>query len=143
MVKKDDRKQPAHQTPASPHNPLADLLREKGFAETAAPAAPGISPAPAMKPDEVGTILARAGKLVLRREKKGHGGKTVTVLSGLDVRTAEVGTTGQSTAQGTGLRLDDRRENYCAARGHPAARGDLALCSWGDEGGVRELMGLG
>ena len=59
---------------------LGDLLRQHGVTvhETAEPAAPSPPPAEAEKIDFGG-----ATKIVLRREKKGRGGKTVTVVYGL------------------------------------------------------------
>lgn len=59
---------------------LGDLLRQRGVAvnEPAAPSA--AAPAPAVR-DGFDFTSARA--LVVRRERKGHGGKTVTVVDGL------------------------------------------------------------
>ena len=52
-----------------PTTALGESLRAKGFAAS---------------PDDAEPAgLASQGKLVVRREKKGRGGKTVTVLSGL------------------------------------------------------------
>ena len=86
MANKDNRKQPASESTDQRNTALGELLREKGFAESATAAA---SPTPpTTKPDEVDRLLIRAGKLVLRREKKGRGGKTVTLLSGLDLHPA-------------------------------------------------------
>ncbi|MCK6572703.1 translation initiation factor [Myxococcota bacterium] len=62
---------------------LGDLLKARGFAPAEAPAAPAPAAAPsgATAPDPLD--LAPAGKLVVRREHKGRGGKTVTVITGL------------------------------------------------------------
>ncbi|MHB9022777.1 MAG: translation initiation factor [Armatimonadota bacterium] len=58
---------------------LAELLQAKGFAPSSAP-----EPAPpAPPPNRQDAALAKQGKLVLRREKKGRKGKTVTIVSGL------------------------------------------------------------
>src|SRR5262245_61740694 len=60
---------------------LRDLLAARGV--TVAPATP---PAPA--PGDVD--LSRAAKVVLRRERKGRGGKTATVVAGLGLRPREL-----------------------------------------------------
>jgi translation initiation factor 1 len=59
---------------------LADLLRQRGVTVAQPATPPAAEPA---APSGGGTDLARAGKLVVRRERKGHGGKTVTVIDGL------------------------------------------------------------
>lgn len=61
---------------------LGDLLRQRGVAASAAPAPPPTAP-PAPAPAAGTPELARVGRLVVRRERKGHGGKTVTVVDGL------------------------------------------------------------
>jgi translation initiation factor 1 len=58
---------------------LAELLKAKGFAETISPTA-GLSPSLSREAD---FDLSNAGKIVLRRERKGRGGKTVTLVTGL------------------------------------------------------------
>ena len=65
--------------PASgPGATLGDLLREKGVpVERSAP--PPAPQAPAVEPLDFGG----ATKIVLRREKKGRGGKTATVVEGV------------------------------------------------------------
>jgi translation initiation factor 1 len=67
---------------APPLSSLGDLLRQRGVAvRDEAPAAvppPATAPAPPPAGD-----LTGAGRLVVRRERKGHGGKTVTVVEGL------------------------------------------------------------
>ena len=62
-------------------NSLGDLLKARGVTVSA-------PPPPAGKP-AAGTIdLSRCGKLVLRRERKGRGGKTATVIEGLGLKPA-------------------------------------------------------
>ena len=73
-------KKPIPADPAPALGSLGDLLRDRGVsvaAPSAAPAPPPTRPAPG------GLDLSRAGKLIVRRERKGHGGKTVTVVDGL------------------------------------------------------------
>ena len=69
---------------------LGDLLRQRGV--SIADAAPPPEPSPAPPQATVGgeLDLARAGKLVVRRERKGHGGKAVTVVDGLALPAARL-----------------------------------------------------
>jgi len=60
---------------------LGELLRTKGFAA---------SEPPANKPDPEAIDLAKTGKIVVRRERKGRGGKTVTIVSGIERSPAEL-----------------------------------------------------
>jgi translation initiation factor 1 len=65
---------------------LADELARQGVAVT--PTAPATAPPTPPSQPRIGSDFAfdRVGKLVLRREKKGRGGKTVTVIAGLGWR---------------------------------------------------------
>jgi len=73
-------KKPVPADPAPALGSLGDLLRDRGVSV----AAPSASPAPSpTTPTPGGLDLSRAGKLIVRRERKGHGGKTVTVVDGL------------------------------------------------------------
>ena len=66
--------------PAAPAGTLGDLLRKQGMSVAdPAPRPEPASPAPAVEPADFGG----ATKLVLRREKKGRGGKTATVIEGM------------------------------------------------------------
>jgi translation initiation factor 1 len=65
--------------PPVPTGTLGDLLRKQGVPVADAPPPASASSAPAVEPIDVGG----ATKLVLRREKKGRGGKTATVIEGL------------------------------------------------------------
>ena len=68
---------------------LGDMLRDAGYASSASPKAHPPDPEPELT-KETGQKtcggempdLAKSGKLVLRRERKGRRGKTVTVLTG-------------------------------------------------------------
>lgn len=74
-------------TAEAQNSALADLLKEKGFSASAAPEPPA-TPAPPANRLDAG--IAKAGKIVLRREKKGRGGKTVTIVSGLALPTRDL-----------------------------------------------------
>ena len=64
--------------PSGPSATLGDLLRDRGVPVHDAP----IAPAPAATaPDAVD--FGGAAKIVLRREKKGRGGKVATVVEGI------------------------------------------------------------
>ena len=80
MRQKKDRIPMGGMTPGESQRTLAELLKAKGFAESAT--AGEASPGPAAA-NEAGIELSTAGKMVLRRERKGRGGKTVTLVSGL------------------------------------------------------------
>lgn len=67
---------------------LGDLLRARGVSVQDAAAAPPPAAPRATGPGAVD--LGRAGKLIVRRERKGHGGKTVTVVDGLALPAAQV-----------------------------------------------------
>jgi translation initiation factor 1 len=77
VKKKSAQVDPA--APAAPFNPaLAGLAALKASLPASEPA-----PAPAAAPPPAKSRLP--GKLVLSRERTGHGGKTMTRLSGLEV----------------------------------------------------------
>ncbi len=64
-----------------PRGSLGDLLAKQGLKVSDAP------PAPPPTPPEPGDVdLTACGKLVLRRERKGRGGKTATVVAGLGLK---------------------------------------------------------
>jgi translation initiation factor 1 (eIF-1/SUI1) len=75
--------------PTTPETPssarlgtLGDLLKRQGVAGPAAEPAPAVPP-PGRIADPDVPDLAGCGKITLRRERKGHGGRTVTVVAGL------------------------------------------------------------
>ena len=74
-------KKPVPADPAPTLGSLGDLLRDRGVSVATPSTAP--PPAPSATPVPGGLDLSRAGKLIVRRERKGHGGKTVTVVDGL------------------------------------------------------------
>ena len=74
-------KKPPPADPAPALQSFGALLRERGVAVGEAPttaAPPAVAPVAGDPLD-----LSAAGALVVRRERKGHGGKTVTVVDGL------------------------------------------------------------
>jgi translation initiation factor 1 len=62
---------------------LGDLLRQRGVTPADAPVPPAPPAAPSAAPPAGAMDLTRVGRLVVRRERKSHGGKTVTVVDGL------------------------------------------------------------
>ena len=68
---------------------LGDLLRQHGV-EVSNVSEPAPTPAPPGPAADAGVDLTRAAKLVVRRERKGHGGKTVTVVEGLALPAAKL-----------------------------------------------------
>ncbi|MEZ4432048.1 MAG: translation initiation factor [bacterium] len=85
---------------------LGDLLRAQGLA----PAAPATEPAPAPEPaPEPGAGLAALPRIVLRRTRKGHGGRTVTLIEKLEPLPAperEAIARALRSALGTGARVE-------------------------------------
>ena len=65
------------------HNPFADLLRGQDSADLPEGPEPGSADYAPKSPD-VEERLKVLKKVVLRQERKGRGGKTVTLVSGLD-----------------------------------------------------------
>ena len=62
---------------------LGDLLKSKGFAASA------VTPTPVKAPAG-GIDLSKNAKIVVRRERKGRGGKTVTLVSGIERAPAQI-----------------------------------------------------
>jgi translation initiation factor 1 len=86
-------------------------LREGGLA-VSPETSPVAAPPPSPKPVEDGAPdLSRSGQLVVRRERKGHGGKTVTVIDGLKLSVPQLETAARllRKALGCGSRVDDGR----------------------------------
>jgi translation initiation factor 1 len=111
--------------PARVGTSLADLLAAKGFiASTERPPATPVGATPAA----AALDLAKAGKLVARREKKGRGGKTVTLVQGLDAAHAALVCSALKKALGCGATVEegevvlqgdhvDRTAEWLTARG--------------------------
>ncbi|MCW5893177.1 MAG: translation initiation factor [bacterium] len=86
---------------------LGDLLKHAGLRVSDPPAAPAPEPAPAAAPPAGGPDLGGCAKLVARRERKGHGGKTVVVVSGLPAPLREPVMRGLKKALGCGAHVAD------------------------------------
>ena len=93
-------------TPPGRLGTLGDLLQRRGVAAPAEQPVPAPPPARSADPDV--PDLAACGKITLRRERKGHGGKTVTVVAGLrlDPRRLERIARGLRRALGAGATVD-------------------------------------
>ncbi len=103
MGKKKKRIPPEGMDEPIPHN-LGSLMSELGF--KASESAP---PPPPMKASATDAIdLQKQGKLVLRMERKGRGGKTVTVLSKLQASPDAMNQLAKQLrrALGSGARVD-------------------------------------
>lgn len=75
---------PTEGTPPLSSNPFAALGGVLGELPAGAPPSPAPAEPPAPVPASAeGSVPALHGKLVVRREKKGRGGKAVTVIEGL------------------------------------------------------------
>ena len=69
-----------------PRGSLGDLLAKQGLEVSDTPPAP-----PPPTPPKPGALdLSTSGKLVVRRERKGRGGKTATMVTGLTLKPKEL-----------------------------------------------------
>lgn len=85
------KKREAVVIPAVPkmRSSLGELLRQRGVPVAGEePGAPSTPPQPAVEPGQ--PELSRGAKIVVRHERKGHGGKTVTVIDGLGLSLAQL-----------------------------------------------------
>jgi len=80
---------------------LGDILARQGLTTSAteSPGAASVAPAPQ---SSVIATLPRSSKIVLRREKKGRGGKTVTIVSGLRLPAPGLEAMARALRQGLG-----------------------------------------
>ena len=92
---------PGASEPKSSLGTLGDLLASRGL-QAALPRRRG----PRIGPD-----LARCGKITLSRERKGHGGKTATVVTGLELPARELESVARALrrALGCGVTADGDR----------------------------------
>lgn len=91
--------------PPMPGGSLGDLLKARGLAPSAAPSeAPTPSPTPTPEAVDLDTLP----KVVLRVQRKGHGGKTVTRVEGLTLPDAVLHDRCKQLKKslGTGVRVD-------------------------------------
>lgn len=97
---------------------LADLLRQRGV-EVASDLAGVSAPPPDRAVESGAPDLSRSASIVVRRERKGHGGKTVTIVDGLKVSAPhlEIVARQMRKALGCGAWVDNGRVNL---------QGDLA-----------------
>ena len=114
---------------------LGDLLALQGMRGAApdpAPAAPDPAPA-ACDPDD--PDLGRCGKIVVRRERKGHGGKTATVVAGLGLPADDLDRLARALrrALGCGASVDGER---LVVQGDQASR----LQAWLAARGARRIV---
>ncbi len=80
---------------------LRDLLQRQGLTVSEPVTQP--APAPAAPTASSTTVdLTRARKVVLRRERKGRGGKTATVVSGLGLRARDLETVARTMKRALG-----------------------------------------
>lgn len=93
--------------PPMPGGSLGDLLKARGLAASEA-ASDTPAPAPAHTPPVVSADLDSLPKVVLRVQRKGHGGKTVTRVEGLDLPDAVLHDRCKQLKKslGTGVRVD-------------------------------------
>lgn len=80
---KDEPRSTQFGSPGGASTSLGDLLKGKLGDLGPLPSAPAALPPAVTAPAAPTLPLAKVGKLVVAREKKGRGGKTVTLVSGL------------------------------------------------------------
>jgi translation initiation factor 1 (eIF-1/SUI1) len=97
------------QPDSAPLTSLADLLRQRGVAVSQPTPATEPAPVPQAVTPAAEIDLSRSAKLVLRRERKGHGGKTATIIEGLALPAARLDLVARllRKALGCGARADD------------------------------------
>ena len=109
MAKRDDAS--AAGPPAPGLNTLGDALRARGIEVRQ------VAPAPAPKRGEAD--LSRSAKVVVRRQRKGHGGKTVTVVEGVILPAASLELLAQQMRKALGC-------GSWVEEGHIVLQGDRA-----------------
>src|SRR5262245_32905355 len=108
---------------------LADALAARGLSVT--PAAPEQAP-----PPRAGDVdLSRAAKVVLRRERKGRGGKTATVVAGLELPARDLERVARELKRGLGCGATVEDDTI-------VLQGDLAgrAAPWLTARGVRKIV---
>ena len=98
---------------------FGELLAARGLAPPpSATSAPAV-PAPTAPPSDPLAALSGLARVVLRREKQGRGGKTVTVVEGLAEPLADACLKPLKTALGCGATLED---DWVVLQGDQVAR---------------------
>jgi len=112
---------------------LGDLLESRGLRGT--PAAPPPSATSPPAGPRTGPDLTRCGKITLSRERKGHGGKTATVVTGLELPARELESVARALrrALGCGASADGDR---VLVQGDQATR----VRDWLAAQGVRRIV---
>jgi translation initiation factor 1 len=142
----DGKRVTVHQeAPRGGGTSLGDLLRKAGLVPPQAPkvdapreAAPKVRPAPPVAGGDGEarvTDLSACGKVVLRRERKGHEGRTVTRIEGLGMPQEALERLGREVAKamGCGARAE---EDVVVVQGEPGDR----LDAWLTARGVRKVV---
>lgn len=136
VAKKQKQDFTGKQEHASSENPLlAELLKAKGFTASA----PTEPTAPSSKPSSTATTfdLSKMGKIVLRRERKGRGGKTVTLVSGITLPADKLEQLARALRKGLGC-------GSTVEQGTIVLQGDIALRAqeWlRDHGATKTVIG--
>ena len=128
-----DRKRPTPATPAVGTR-LGDALVARGVSVSSpAPATPAVAPSVAPTPADVD--LSRVAKVVLRRERKGRGGKTATVSAGLGLPGRDLERVARELKRGLGCGASVEGDTI-------ALHGDLAARAepWFAARGVRKIV---
>lgn len=116
-----------------PRNPiLGELLREKGFTASEPEAEePEAAPAAGEGPLDLG----RAGKIVLSRERKGRGGRTVTLLSAPGLPAADLERLARALRKALGC-------GSAVEEGKVVVQGDIAprVRAWLEEHGATKVI---
>ncbi len=112
--------------PSAPGATLGDLLRERGVRVDAPP--PPVRAPATSKPEPLD--FGGSAKLVLRREKKGRGGKTATIIEGLKLSPSALDRIARELkrALGCGATIDG---NTIVVQGDMSARLDPWLTARG------------
>jgi translation initiation factor 1 len=84
------REPPPPTTPAPGFGTLGDVLARGGVRTRAATPEPPPEPSTAVPRDAEAPDLSGCGKIAVRRERKGHGGKTATIVTGLGLATRDL-----------------------------------------------------
>lgn len=129
------RSTPGESAPPASLGTLGDMLARQGI--RSAPTAAPPPPAPVAPRDPGLPDLGRCGKLVVRRERKGHGGKTATIVAGIGLPARDLDRLARALRQalGCGASVDGDR---LVVQGDQAPRVQAWLAA---QGARRIVMG--